>query len=100
MEKIDELRPVTAQRMLEIWRQTRDEAEEPLERSLLCNARILAESCFLEGEAVFPGPEAVLGALTTRQMEELLRQLAGGPETAPRLNNPEFSMERFSQLEA
>ena len=43
MEELDELRPPTAWRLLEIWRGTRELAEEPLERALLCNAQVLAE---------------------------------------------------------
>ena len=34
MEELDELRPPTAWRLLEIWRGTRELAEEPLERAL------------------------------------------------------------------
>ena len=43
MEELDELRPPTAWRLLEIWRGTRELAEEPLERALLCNAQVLAD---------------------------------------------------------
>ena len=49
MEELDELRPPTAWRLLEIWRGTRELAEEPLERALLCNAQVLAESCLYQG---------------------------------------------------
>ena len=42
MEELDELRPPTAWRLLEIWRGTRELAEEPLERALLCNAQVLS----------------------------------------------------------
>ena len=38
MEEIDELRTPTAWRLLEIWRETRESAEDALERGLLCNA--------------------------------------------------------------
>lgn len=54
MEELDELRPPTAWRLLEIWRGTRELAEEPLERALLCNAQVLAESCLAPGEAGVP----------------------------------------------
>ena len=69
---IDELRPLTAIRLLELWRACRKETEDPLERTLLCNARILAECCFCRGEPAFPDEMAVLGALTGQQMTELL----------------------------
>ena len=39
--QIDELRPPTAARLLTIWRTCREMADDPLERVLLCNARIL-----------------------------------------------------------
>lgn len=98
LEEIEELRPMTALRLLTTWRECRAEAEEPLERSLLCNARILAESCFSGGKAVFADAEAVLKALTARQMEVLLRRLAG--EHAPlKTENPNFDMARFTELE-
>ena len=48
----DELRPPTAGRLLYLWRASRDAAEEPMERSLLCNARVLAESCFIRGAGI------------------------------------------------
>ena len=54
MEELDELRPPTAWRLLEIWRGTRELAEESLERALLCNAQVLAESCLRQGKPVFP----------------------------------------------
>ena len=100
-EDIDRLRPVTAGRLLEIWRNTRERTEEPLERCLLCNAQVLAESCFREGEAVFHSAEAVLEQLTGRQMESLLRRLLGEePEAAaPEAVNPDFDPERFRALE-
>ncbi len=65
----DELRPPTAGRLLYLWRASRDAAEEPMERSLLCNARVLAESCFYQGEPVFRDGEAVLELLTHTEME-------------------------------
>ena len=52
MEELDELRPPTAWRLLEIWRGTRELAEEPLERALLCNAQVLAESCLRQGKCL------------------------------------------------
>ena len=41
MRKMDELRPLTAGRLLALWRECR-ETEDPLERVLRCNGRILA----------------------------------------------------------
>lgn len=99
MREIDELRPLTAGQLLEIWRQTRETAEDPLERTLLCNARVLAESCFFEGAPVFSGEMEVLAALTGRQMEELLGRLAGnGPAPRPVDVNPAFDRKRFDAL--
>ena len=49
MREVDELRPLTAGRLLAIWRESAREAEDPLERSLLSNARVLAECCWSRG---------------------------------------------------
>ena len=91
MRELDELRQLTAGRLLAIWRESGEAAEEPGERALLCNARVLAESCFLEGKAVFRNGEDVLEALTPREMELLLRQL---PQRAVVLNGVGFSPEQ------
>ena len=77
MTRVDELRAPTAWRLLEIWRQTRDIAEEPLERGLLCNAQVLAESCLYRGERVFPDGAAVLEQLTAGEIQTLLLRLMG-----------------------
>lgn len=96
--QIDELRPPTAARLLTIWRTCREAADDPLERVLLCNAHILAECCFFQGEPAFADEAAVLEALTGRQMEHLLRQLAGEPKKAAQAVNPAFDEDRFRQL--
>ena len=99
MRDFDELRQLTAGRLLAIWRESAKETEEPIERALLCNARVLAESCFYEGQAVFQNGEEVLGVLTSREMETLLRQLAA--ETVPKVivQNPAFDQGRFLELQ-
>ena len=97
---IEQLRPLTAMRMLTIWRESKEQAEEPLERSLLCNARILAECCFQQDRPVFSNSQEVLEALTARQMETLLRRLSGETASAPQTVNPNFDMARFTELEA
>lgn len=97
-EEIDRLRPVPAARLLEIWRNTREKTEEPLERCLLCNAQILAECCFLGEEAAFRNAAEVLEQLTGRQMETLLRRLMGEEPPAPETVNPSFDPERFRTL--
>ena len=91
MRPWDELRPPTAGRLLYLWRASRDAAEDPMERSLLCNARVLAESCFYDGEAV-------LESLTTREMEGLLRRLSSGTALGPAEENPVFDEARFEAL--
>ena len=83
MEELDELRPPTAWRLLEIWRGTRELAEEPLERALLCNAQVLAESCLRQGKPVFPDGAAVLIGLTAGEMETTAAP-SGGGGTLPR----------------
>ena len=96
MRDIDELRPLTAGRLLTLWREHRD--EEPLERALLCNAQVLAESCFYHGEPAFGSGEEVLEELTGRQIESLLRTLAEGGRPRPAGETPSFDQRRFLRL--
>ena len=100
MREIDELRPMTAGRLLELWRESRELAEDGLERTLLCNARVLAACCFFQGEPVYGGEMEVLADLTGRQMATLLRRLAeGGAAAAARESvNPAFDRQRFEAL--
>ena len=58
MRAVDELRPLTAGRLLELWQACR-EIGDPLERVLRCNGRIVSECCFFRGERVYrDGAEA------------------------------------------
>ena len=99
MNGIDELRALSAGRLLTIWRETRELTDDPLERSLLCNARVLAECCYCEGERVFSDELAVLSELTGRQMEKLLVRLAGdAPVSTPATVNPAFDQAKFDAL--
>lgn len=95
MRTVEELRPLKAGRVLSIWRESREMAEEPLERALLCNARVLAESCFFQGEPVFADAETVLESLSGQEMETLLRRLSGA---AGGQENPAFDQRRFEVL--
>nr|WP_325211341.1 hypothetical protein [uncultured Oscillibacter sp.] len=102
MRRVEELRPLTAGRLLALWRECR-ETEDPLERVLLCNGRILAECCFAGDERVYEDGLAALEDLTGRQMEKLLLRLAGGggpEEDRPGAGtvNPEFDAARFAAL--
>lgn len=96
MREVETLRPLTALRLLTIWRESREAAEDPLERALLSNAAVLAECCFSQGEAVFADADAVLQQLTPREMEELLGRLA--EQGTPADENPAFDRKRFEQL--
>ena len=98
MRELDELRQLTAGQLLTIWRESGEAAEESMERALLCNARVLAESCFYRGEPVFESGEEVLELLTTREMEQLLRQLAEGSAPMTAVENPAFDQARFERL--
>ena len=72
-----EWRELSAGRLLAIRREVLRETEDALERDLLCNAAVLAESLTEDGERVYPDGEAVLGALSCREMEErMLRDFA------------------------
>lgn len=99
MIPVDELRPLSAARLLALWRDCREAAEDPLERTLLCNARVLAACCYWEGAPAFANEEAVLTTLTGRQMERLLERLASQTEpAAPAVVNPAFDAARFVAL--
>jgi len=104
MRDLDELRPLTAGRLLGLWRECR-EFGDPLERVLRCNGLILSECCFFQGERVYENETEALEDLTGRQMERLLTRLAegGGPEgrrpgSGPEEENPGFDPERFRVL--
>lgn len=49
MRTVDALKPLTAGKLLELWRYYRERVEDPLERTLLCNAAILRDSCYCQG---------------------------------------------------
>lgn len=98
MRNIDELRALTAGRLLTLWRESREQTEDPLERTLLCNAEVLAESCFFQGERAFQDGAEVLEELTGRQMEALLRALAAGGRPPAAGENPAFDPARFEAL--
>ena len=99
MRTVDELRGLTAGRLLELWRACRKEAEDPLERVLLCNGWILAECCYCRGERVYAGPGEALADLSPRQMERLLLRLAeGGAPAGSEAENPGFDPARFAEL--
>ena len=100
MRKMDELRPLTAGRLLALWRECR-ETEDPLERVLRCNGRILADCCLQEGTPVYRDELDVLADLTGREMERLLRRLAEGGGEIPSSQaeaNPAFDPARFAAL--
>lgn len=107
MRTVDELRPLTAGRLLELWRDSRG-IEDPLERVMLCNVRILAECCYFRGEPAYSGEAEALEDLTAREIEQLLRRLSEGGGGGLRLGdglrpedggaNPEFDAARFEAL--
>lgn len=94
--EIDEMRPLTAGRMLTLRQEETARGGDPLEVGARCNARILAECCFRGGEAVFADGKAVLKRLTFSEMERLLRDLAGAESPASAAaRNPRFDPERY-----
>ena len=96
---VEELRPLTAGRLLAIRREAAERTEDELERAMLCNAQVLAESCFSSGGQVFSGGGDVLENLTCREMETLLGLLAAGKDPAPAATvNPRFDAGRFARL--
>ena len=70
MRAIEELRPLTAGALLGLWQAHREAYDDPLERTLRCNAAILQASCHADGEAVYRDEAEVLDDLTPREMED------------------------------
>ena len=101
MRAMDELRPMTAGRLLELWRKCREELEDPLERTMFCNAGILAECCFWQGGPVYQNEYEVLSDLTGKQIADLLLRLADSNGTAEpqAAMNPAFDQGRFDALQ-
>lgn len=100
MRAVDELWPLTAGRLLELWKEARG-IEDPLERVLTCNVRILMECCRFQGQRVYGGEAEALADLTAREMDRLLKRLAegGGPLDRPSgEDNPNFDTARFQAL--
>jgi hypothetical protein len=98
---IEELRPLSAFQLLDIWQESGTRTEDPLERCLWCNAMVLTRCCFCQGEPVFENAFAVLKNLTGRQIERLLYQLAEGTtHLQQQAENPNFDSGRFQELEA
>lgn len=78
MRTVDEMKPLTAVELLNLWQTYRQRSDDPLERTLLCNAAILQKSCRCRGKVVYRDEMEVLGDMTSREMEVLLTQLAEG----------------------
>lgn len=94
MPAVDELRPLTAGRLLEIRRQVCADNAEDWAVAAECNARVLAECCYDGGERVFHNAAAVLDTMTFREMERLLGYLTG-EEPRGECSNPQFDPARF-----
>jgi hypothetical protein len=95
----DSLHPLSAGRLLRIWRDVAEREQNEMVRGLLCNAQVLAESCFSGEERMFDDPETVLEAMTVGEMELLLRQLTGEKPSLPAGANPNFDPDRFRAMQ-
>ncbi len=94
----DRLTPLSAGRLLGIWRDVAAQEENETVRGLLCNAHVLAESCFLGEKRLFESAEAVLEELTAGEMETLVRRLAEEETAMPAGVNAGFDSERFRAM--
>lgn len=94
----ERLTPLSAGRLLGIWREVAAQEENETVRGLLCNAHVLAESCFLGEERLFESAEAVLAELTAGEMETLVRRLAEEKTAMPAGVNAGFDPERFRAM--
>ena len=97
MRTVDALKPLTAGELLELWQYYRERVEDPLERTLLCNAAILRDSCYCQGEAIYGDELEVLRDLTPGEMEDLLLRLAEG-EALPEERGGTFDLQRFADM--
>ena len=61
------------------------------------NCRILRESCYCQGKAVYQDEGEVLRDLTPREMETLLLRLAEG-EALPEERGGTFDLQRFADM--
>lgn len=95
---VEELRPLTAGRLLAIRREAQADGTEEWALSAVCNARVLAECCYAGGERIFSDGGAVLEAMTLREIESLVRQLAGEEMARSGCGNPNFDPTRFRAL--
>ena len=95
---VEELRPLSAGRLLNIRREVQTDGVEEWAVAAECNARVLAESCFSGGKCVFSDGQAVLESLTFCEMEHLLRRLAETERERNGRENPNFDPERFRKL--
>ena len=96
---VEELRLPTAGRLLTIRREVRMESGDDWEQAALCNARVLAESCYRGGRRMFADGGAVLAALTFAEMEALVRQLTLQRAAESGAVNPKFEPERFARAQ-
>ena len=83
--------------LLGLWQRFREKIEDPLERTLLCNAGILRDSCYCQGEAIYGDELEVLRDLTPGEMEDLLLRLAEG-EALPDERGGTFDLQRFADM--
>lgn len=95
---VEELRPLSAGRLLNIRREVQLEGIEEWAVPVVCNARVLAECCYTGGERVFPHGAAVLETMTVREMESMICRLAGEETPRSEMENPGFDPARFRAL--
>ena len=92
MRTVDAMKPLTAGELLGLWQRFREKIEDPLERTLLCNAAILRDSCYCQGEAIYGDELEVLRDLTPGEMEDLLLRLAEDERGGT------FDLQRFADM--
>ena len=98
MRTVDAMKPLTAGELLSLGQRFREKIEDPLERTLLCNAAILRESCYCQGKAVYQDEGEVLRDLTPREMETLLLLHLAEGEAAPEERSGAFDFQRFAAM--
>ena len=97
MRTVDAMKPLTAGELLGLWQRFLEKIEDPLERTLLCNAAILRDSCYCQGEAIYGDELEVLRDLTPGEMEDLLLRLAEGVSLPEEVGGT-FDLQRFADM--
>lgn len=100
--EIDQLRPLTAGKLLQLRHDPLLDQCTPEEAGLVGNALVVAACCLREGQVVFQNGQEVLEQLTAEEIEGFIRAIAAGetrpPQQTHAAENAGFDLSRFSRM--